>query len=194
MIIKTTATVASLMLFLVVIEAGYFYWMFDHQDPLKKADLIVVFAGDDGRIDEGYSLAKSGLGDNLAVSPASLESLKLYGSKYGKVEPDKIILENKARTTFENAYYARKIIENHRFKSVILVTSTYHIPRSYALLKIALAGTGTKIQIHGVGDPKPDRSILLREMIKLWASFGEFLYSTIAGGLPARHPKSYLPI
>ncbi|RJQ58804.1 MAG: hypothetical protein C4530_10110 [Desulfobacteraceae bacterium] len=104
MIIKTVSTVASLLLFLVIIEADYFYWMPDRQDSLKKADLIVVFAGDDGRIEEGYSLAKSGLGDKMAVSPASLENLKLYGLKYGKVEPDKIILENKARTTFENAY------------------------------------------------------------------------------------------
>ena len=73
-----------LLVFIVIVEAGYFSWMINRQDALKKADLIVVFAGDRSRIEEGYSLAESGHGDYLAVSPAAAKKLKRYGSRYGK--------------------------------------------------------------------------------------------------------------
>jgi uncharacterized SAM-binding protein YcdF (DUF218 family) len=50
------------------------------------------------------------------------------------------IQEDQATTTFENALYTSRIIKAHRYQSVILVTSDYHMPRSLALLQLFLAG------------------------------------------------------
>ena len=71
MILKAIISIMLLLVFIVIVEIVYFYWTIGRQDPLKKSDLIVVFAGDQDRIEAGYSLAESGYGDYLAVSPAA---------------------------------------------------------------------------------------------------------------------------
>ncbi len=43
-----------------------------------------------------------------------------------------IIVEDAATTTRENAVFSQKIIEKKGFKSVLLLTSAQHMPRSYA--------------------------------------------------------------
>jgi len=46
------------------------------------------------------------------------------------VPPGQVILEQHSRDTFENAKYARQIVERFGFKSPLLVTSGYHMRRS----------------------------------------------------------------
>ena len=47
------------------------------------------------------------------------------------VEEDRVILEDKSRDTFENAKYSIAICEKRGFRSPILLTSAYHLKRSY---------------------------------------------------------------
>lgn len=53
------------------------------------------------------------------------ETLKEIG-----VSQDKIIYENKSRTTWENAEYSIKLLESQGFKRIILVTDAVHMRRS----------------------------------------------------------------
>lgn len=46
------------------------------------------------------------------------------------VPPGQVILEQNSRDTFENAKYARQIVERFGFKAPLLVTSGYHMRRS----------------------------------------------------------------
>ena len=47
--------------------------------------------------------------------------------------PDSVIIvEGESKTTRENAVFTQKIIEKQGFKSVLLLTSAQHMPRSYA--------------------------------------------------------------
>ena len=172
-----------------VVEVGYFYWVLQKKETSKKVDAIVVFAGSDDRVKAGFDLVKSGLADFLVISPASEKQLKKHEHKNGNLFETKYIIENKARTTFENAVYTRKIVEKHNLKSIILLTSLYHLPRSYFLLKTALMGTNTEIHLHGVGNPKFKE--IYNEMIKFWASLGEFVYYGLTGRLPEKNIKSY---
>jgi uncharacterized SAM-binding protein YcdF (DUF218 family) len=46
------------------------------------------------------------------------------------VSPGQVVLEQDSRDTFENAKYARQIVERFGFKAPLLVTSGYHMPRA----------------------------------------------------------------
>jgi len=172
-----------------LVEIGYFYWILQKQETPNKADAIVVFAGSDDRVEAEYKLAGSGLGDFLVISPASEKQLKKYEHINGNGFGTRYIIENKARTTFENAVYTRKIVEKHNLQSIILLTSSYHLPRSFLLLKTILTGTNTEIHLHGVGIPRFKE--IYNEMVKLWASLGEFAYYRLTGHLPEKNIKSY---
>jgi len=172
-----------------IAEIGFFYWVLQKKESPKKSDGIVVFAGSDDRIKAGYELMKSGIADFLIISPASEKQLKKYEHINGSANETRYIIENKARTTFENAIYTREIVEKHNLKSIILLTSSYHLPRSYLLLKIALFGTDTEIHLHGVENPGFKE--IYNEMIKLWASLGEFVWYGITGRLPEKNIKSF---
>lgn len=113
---------------------------------LEKSDLIVVFRGRMQRIPTGFQLARDGFAPNLVISPATKLYIKRISKKYKQPESVAIIIEDQARTTFENALYTKKIIDRHGFESLIVVTDWYHMPRSCLMLKLLLSGTG--IQVH----------------------------------------------
>ncbi len=108
-------------------------------------------------------------------------------------------MENKARTTFENAYSVSKIISEYRLQSVTFVTSDYHMPRSYLLLKLMLLGKGVTVQrlvakspyLDGSSWPRSEKALKVtyNEMVKVWGSLGELLVYVIRNQLPERNPK-----
>lgn len=52
------------------------------------------------------------------------------------VQEEQIVLEERARTTQEHGIYCRKLFEDRSWaKSIILVTSAYHMPRSVSTFK-----------------------------------------------------------
>jgi uncharacterized SAM-binding protein YcdF (DUF218 family) len=83
-----------------------------------------------------------------------------------------------------NALHSARLIKKHRLKSVLLVTSDYHMPRSLVLLKMTTMGSGCRIDTHKVAtrfsDPA-DRTgsrlsrlkITYNEMVQLWGSLVE---------------------
>jgi uncharacterized SAM-binding protein YcdF (DUF218 family) len=57
-------------------------------------------------------------------------------SELCSAKDEQIVLEEQARTTREHGIYCKKLFEDHHWaKSVILVTSAYHMPRSVAIFK-----------------------------------------------------------
>lgn len=51
------------------------------------------------------------------------------------VAEEKLILEGKARTTYENGLYVRKWLNNNNYSRVYLVTSAIHLPRTVMVFK-----------------------------------------------------------
>lgn len=139
-------------LILVGAECFYFYGILSRNMSPEKADVIVVFDGSSDRIKAGCELAVSGYAPYIVISPATGQNLDNYKKKYSQRSDVKYLIEDKARTTAENAVYSGKIITEHNFRSVILVTSFYHLPRSCFLLKAVLAGSEVKVDIVGVAE------------------------------------------
>ena len=126
-------------------------------DKLYKADAIVVFSGDNGpRTEKGVELLKEGLGEYLILSGGIVyddvtmaELMKNHSIKLG-VPKEKILIDDKASTTHENAEFTKDIIEESNFKSIIVVTSEYHSRRSKLAMKKVLENTlvdGEKIEV-----------------------------------------------
>ena len=171
--------------------------------PLERADVIITLRGSEARVTAGYGLVTQGLANSLIVSPASKDRCNGYTAKYQVPSDMQQIIEDRARTTFENALYTSQLIKNNSFTSAILVTSSYHMPRYTLLLRLLLIGTPIAIQTHGVPVGSLNSAnwvrstlgvkLMYNEMIDFWGSIGEFVYYRLTGHVPAR-PLSKGPI
>ena len=183
---------------LVILEAGYFAWILTGPPTVQRADLIVVFEGRDERTREAYRLADLAYAPNLVVSPASPGQLDLYDQRYLPSQPVVKIVEDKSRTTLENALHTKEILERNHFRSAILVTSWDHMPRSFFLLEAMIAGSCVRVQPHAVatGPLNPTNwyrhtvgwKMVYNEMVEFWGSLVEFVRYRISGELPAEAP------
>ena len=144
--IVLSVIVATLIL-LIIIAANLGNLLIVNDD-LHKADVIVVFSGDNGpRTEKGVELLKEGLGNYIILSGGVIyddvtmaELMKNHALKLG-VPENKILLDDKASTTHENAEFTKEIIEENNFKSVIVVTSEYHSRRAKLAMEKALEDT-----------------------------------------------------
>ncbi|NLZ18315.1 MAG: YdcF family protein [Desulfobulbaceae bacterium] len=187
---------------LLLAEAAFFSYILLRVEPVpEKSGAIVVFLGDARRIEAGVDLLKKGNAPQLILSPTPQHVVRRLPAELAQ----QLIKEDKARTTFENALYTSRLARSHNIHSLVLVTSDYHMPRSYFLLQALLLGQNTSIYRYPVQSGRtnssvfPPRStrdakILYNEMVELWGSLGEWLAYSIKGDVPAKNapPNKYL--
>jgi len=140
--------------------AGFYLGDFlSPQDKLEKTDCIVAISGGETtqRTAEGVKLFKenyapcllfSGAARNGEVSNA--KTMQRYALKHG-VPQDKIFIEEKSTSTYENAKFSKEILDKNNLKSIILVTSPYHQRRAYMNFRYVL-GKDYKIINHSSPD------------------------------------------
>ncbi|WP_281184708.1 YdcF family protein [Trichlorobacter lovleyi] len=137
------ALLSLLMLALLIVTAlfiDFTYKTFSARPRLVQADAIVVLAGGKGRVDEGVRLFRERRATWLflvGVDPTVRKS-DLYRPKPGDPSADNVVLEKLSRNTLENAIYGRDILVEHKVRSVLLITSRYHLKRSAILFRNAL--------------------------------------------------------
>jgi uncharacterized SAM-binding protein YcdF (DUF218 family) len=134
----------SLIVILLVVIAALFidftYKTFSYRQSTVKADAIVVLAGGKGRVDEGVRLYRERKAARLlliGVDP-SVRKSDFYRQQPGEPTPDGIILEKVSRNTLENAILGRDVIMKHEVRSILLITSRYHMKRAAILFRNAL--------------------------------------------------------
>lgn len=137
------AFLSLLMLTLLIVTAlfvDFTYKTFSARPSQVQVDAIVVLAGGKGRIEEGVRLFKEHRANWLflvGVDPTVRKS-DLYRPKQGDPASDNVILEKMSRNTLENAIYGRDVLAEHKVRSVLLITSRYHLKRSAILFRNAL--------------------------------------------------------
>lgn len=123
---------------------GFFIQLIAHKTDgnAAKADAIVVLTGGEARIPEAVKLLAEGRGQRLLISGVNpittrneLAKLTPYSKKWFGccIDVDQI-----ARDTIGNAEETRLWAEKLEFKSLIVVTASYHMPRSLAELRRAM--------------------------------------------------------
>lgn len=100
-----------------------------------KADAIIVLTGGKNRIREGAKMLSRNMADKMFISGVSKDvsiNNVLRKNDIPLEIGEKIELGKAAHTTVENAMETREWIIENRIRSIYLVTSNYHTPRSLA--------------------------------------------------------------
>ncbi len=155
---------------LVVVTAlfiDFTYKTFSYRQNTRKADAIVVLAGGKGRVEEGVRLFREHRAKYLlfvGVDP-SVRTSDLYRPKPGDPDAENVILEKSSRNTLENSLFGRDVIVRSGARSILLITSRYHLKRASILFHNSLPKDITII-------PYPVDSVNLKE--SWWSHGGSF--------------------
>lgn len=187
-IIKCILIFACIFCFFAIIQASaaiYFSTVTAQPEP---ADLVVVFPGDTERFKTGIELVKEGVAPRFMVVNTTDVHLREILQKNEAPEIIDTLPGGISRSTFEDVYQTAKIIKENKLDSVILVTSSYHLPRALFLLKVYLKFSGQQIRIQSfpVKEGKESHKKLMRysnEAIKLWGSVIEMTGYYLTGQL-----------
>ncbi|RAP34068.1 YdcF family protein [Candidatus Marinamargulisbacteria bacterium SCGC AG-410-N11] len=126
---------------------------------LAKSDAIVVLSGGLGnRTKLGIDLYKKGLSSKLILSGGQLfrelaaaDLMSEYALELN-VKKEDIVLERQSQSTYENATFTLKKLQQLNIRSIIVVTSNFHTKRSFKIFQKVLKGSDIKIQITGSED------------------------------------------
>ena len=140
------AAVPGLVLLLAAVGAIPYLLARDLPAPSGKgADAILVLTGGENRIAEGFRAWKEGKGRELFILGAGRNArLANILPARTEISPDdlpRIHVEGWSANTLENAFSAKTAVTSQSFRSVILVTSDYHVARAHLALRGVLPPT-----------------------------------------------------
>ncbi len=103
-------------------------------DDPRPAEAIIVVTGGTSRIDAGMDLLRAGKGERLLISGVNpstrIEDLRRVTNAEGNLFDCCVDIDHAALDTIGNAEESAKWVLEHSFRSAILVTNNYHMPRS----------------------------------------------------------------
>lgn len=124
----------------VLLALGYcrFAAAIDSQEPgsVPRTDAIVVVTGGSQRVGDAIGLLGAERGSRLLISGVnertSREELAKLNPTARELLACCVDLDYRARNTIGNAIEARRWVRQHDFRSLLIVTSNYHMPRTLA--------------------------------------------------------------
>ncbi len=112
--------------------------------PTARTDAIVALTGGAERIGNAIDLLEQGYARRLLISGVNERTSR---AEIARLNPGQralfeccVDLDYRARNTIGNAIETRRWLREHGFRSVIVVTSSYHMPRTMLELDNALPG------------------------------------------------------
>lgn len=158
-----------LLLPVVITDFLFFSKNLDRIDRIEafegRSDFIAVLTGGKGRLRDAFLLFSRGHAPSLLISGIeeglSLESLFEANPDWEvQLSPElksQIVLDRISKSTRENADAVVKFCQQKKCKSLILVTSSYHRPRSERLLLRALKRESLEnVEIFSFGVESPN--------------------------------------
>lgn len=150
-----------------VAAAVLFLW--PHQDVPRRADAVVVLAGGKAqRLARGLALVEAGVAPTLVISdgwdPTWPEANRLCARRSTRFRV--ICFKPRPYSTRGEARGVARLELAHRWRSVLLVTSRYHVLRSRLLFERCLGST-----VSATGAPWP-RSSVVSVVVKESAKLG----------------------
>jgi len=185
---KSLILIVCLLCFVAVVQTSTAIYFAKRTATLESADLVVVFPGGNRRIITGIDLIKEDLAPRFMVISTTALHLQELLTKNGAPENINTLSGGESRSTFEDVYQTIQTIKDNQLRSVILVTSSYHLPRAMFLLRVSLwlAGQDVRIQGFSVKEEQGLSKNLVQypnEAIKLWGSIIEMTGQYISGQL-----------
>jgi uncharacterized SAM-binding protein YcdF (DUF218 family) len=156
---------AALLLTVAVVAASARLFVWPTTDPPGQADALLVFAGKRERLREGLRLLWAGVAPVLVISDGG-EPHSPAGRICRDLPTDlEVVCVTPARssTTAEAAAFA-ELAERRGWRSVALVTSTYHVRRASLLLERCYQG-----EVAAIAVPRPRGPGLATDVLHEWA-------------------------
>ena len=135
---KCVAGMGLLFLLLAAWLIGFLFFVSkvprDIQTHVHMADAVVVLTGGSKRLEVGFELLRSGRASFMFISGVSrgvkLSDLFPIEAGYEEKLLDRVEAGYGARNTSGNAKEAAIWVSQHGYRSLYLVTASYHMPRS----------------------------------------------------------------
>jgi uncharacterized SAM-binding protein YcdF (DUF218 family) len=168
----------------VVVIVGGFIWFLaqlqsDETPPKNPADGIVVLTGGSSRVSDAMELLAAGYGKRLLISGVhptnNVSDISRTLPENHKLLKCCVDLDRSAIDTRGNAAETRRWAKERGFKSLIVVTSNYHMPRAVVELSHAMPDV-TLIPFAVVGDRWRDEpwwtsGVTLRLLLSEYAKY-----------------------
>ncbi|MGO8993310.1 MAG: YdcF family protein [Polyangiaceae bacterium] len=130
-----------------------------------------AFNDNNERLLQTFDLLRTGAARTAIVSGGAASATippKLYEARvlvdqlvaWG-IDPPRLVVEDKARNTHENAVFTAAIVRDRGWQSVLVVTSAFHMPRAYGCFRAEGLAVDTlpvdfrSYESHGPVDPFP---------------------------------------
>lgn len=114
------------------------------RDPTARTDAIVALTGGAHRVGDAIDLLAKGYGNRLLITGVNERTGR---DEIARLNPGQrrlleccVDLDYRARNTIGNAIETRRWMRDHGFRSLIVVTSNYHMPRTLTELDHVLPG------------------------------------------------------
>ena len=150
--------------FLFLLLAGFFWWnlLLFHTFPKKlyinnpsetsENIVIVVLTGGKNRIEKGVDFLSKGYGNKLLISgvfmPSEIEAKFSLEKEKNELFRCCVFFDKRAKNTLENAKEVDKWLnKNKDIKSIILVSSYYHLPRCIMIFEKKIR---SKVKIYPI--------------------------------------------
>lgn len=112
-------------------------WHISYTQPHTPVDIMVVLAGGKGRLSKTLEFFRKGSSKTLYIAGAGTNNLSaLFTSdELSNLDMKDIYIEAASSSTLQNAQYLKQYAITHPFQSMILATSTYHMPRALIVFR-----------------------------------------------------------
>jgi len=169
------------------------------EEPGRRADAVVVLTGGAERIAEGVRLLREGSGRRLLISGMNERTTRWDVAARGAPDDQEaffsccVDLGYRARNTIGNALEAQRWAQAQGFRSLVVVTSSYHMPRTLA--EFAHAMPEVALTPYSVVTERVDPDLWWRDpaTLRLLASeYLKYLVASVRIRVEAR-PGSLMP-
>lgn len=116
-----------------------------------SVDLVAVLTGGKGRLAEALNSFKDGKGQYLLISGTGEGSSLSDILRVNNIEEfpdtlrDRVIIDANSLSTTDNVREILKIVEEKKLRSIKIITSNYHLPRTMKLMDLEISGRSTDL-------------------------------------------------
>lgn len=140
------------------------WWVVD--EPLEKADAIVVLGGDSiqgDRVRHAAALYKQGRAPRVVMSGGPLRAkfseadlMEKDALAEGIPAANLIVVRHPAESTLDEALALRPVLAEHKLHRLILVTSNFHTRRARRIFRAVYEKEGTEVRMSAAADVRFD--------------------------------------